>query len=355
MSVGSEKLLADKTDQIDYPEVLRKHPWIAEEEHCCILSPDSDGLLCGLLMAKFKKWKIVGFYDDKVALVNRSVLDKDPIFLDGEIFRKGIRSMGHHMLTVNHNKRPVGYDETFTNCIQPNLMRRYDKKCFQLKYPLGTIHMLTSILAFSMKDTNPMQLPVSSIPALFFSDGVFSTMFSYPENVLNWLHYLRIDEDWNPLKEVFENDKYTAFTLMKEMHKFFRERDAISVKNQRGDRLRISQKSGEPFNVNGVETGCCHIAKDAVERICKFMEYIGDLTTWKFNETDWDCWDNLQFFKFTKGSFKGDKMTLTVKNFNDFVSKNPLSWAMTSGSDIEYTMETPSQFPFDIYRKPPTP
>ena len=351
MSKGSEELLRGRVDQIDYLQVLQRYPWIVEEGHCCILSPDSDGLLCGLLMAKFKKWKIVGFYDDKVALISKDALGKNPIFLDGEVFRKGIRSMGHHMLTVNHKHRPDGYDEGFENCIQPNLMRQYDRKLFQLKYPLATVHMLVSILSFSMKDTSPIRIPISAIPALFFTDGVYSTMFNYTENVLNWLHYLRIDESWNPLKDIFENDNYTVFALMKEMNAFFRERDKRNAPNQRGDRLRISQKDGEPCNISGIETGCCHIAQDAVDRICSFMTYVGELTGWPFNGGDWNCWGNMQFFKFTKGSFKNDKKTLTITNFNDFIRSDPLSWAMTSGQDIEYTIETPSRLPFDLYKK----
>lgn len=350
MSKGSELLLKGRTDQIDYAEIIKKYPWIIEEGHCCVLSPDSDGLLCGLLMARYKKWKIVGFYDDKVALINRKILDKNPIFLDGEIFRRGVRSMGHHMLTVNHKRTPEGYERNFENCIQPNLMRQFDKKLFQLKYPLATVHMLASILAYSLKDRCPMQIPISAIPALFFTDGVYSTMFNYTENVLNWLHYLRIDEDWNPLRDIFENEKYTVFTLMKEMNEFFRERDKRNAPNQRGDRLRISQKNGEPCNINGLETGCCHISEDAVERICSFMKYIGELTSWQFSNDDWDCWRNMQFFKFTKGSFKGDKLTLTIDNFNSFIKQNPLSWAMTSGQDIEYTIETPDKLPFDLYK-----
>ena len=62
MAANIDKLLQDKNDLIDYDALLRKFPWIVERGHECILSPDSDGLLCGLLMAKYKQWKIVGFY-----------------------------------------------------------------------------------------------------------------------------------------------------------------------------------------------------------------------------------------------------------------------------------------------------
>lgn len=344
-----EVLLSDKQDRLDYDALISKFPWIVESGHECILSPDSDGLLCGLLMTKYMDWNVVGFYDDKVALINKESLTKNPIFLDGEIFRHGIRSMGHHMVLLNKNRKPEGFDQGFANCIQPNLLRGYDKNLFRLKYPLATIHMLVSILAYHK--LNLIKIPVEAVPALFFTDGLFQVLFTYPENVLNWLRYLRIDEPWNPLKDIFENEKYSVFTLMKEMHAFFRARDEISIPNERGDRLRLSSKDGEPKNIEDIETGSCHINENAVERICRFMSLIGNLTGWPYTPEKWQCWKNLQFFKFKKGSFSSDHKTLTIKNFDNFVKQNPLSWAQTSGQDIEYTLEEPSKLPFDLYAK----
>lgn len=185
---------------------------------CCVLSPDSDGLLCGLFMSSYREWKIVGFYDGKVSLVNKNYLQEKPIFLDMEIFRKEIRSAGHHMLLVNKRHIPQEWNN-FDSCIQPNNLRNYDgKNDFRLKYPLATIHMLVSIISYKYRN---ITIPESAIPALFFTDGVFNVLFKYPENVLNWLHYMRINEDWNPLKPIFENEKYSVFTLMQEMDRFF--------------------------------------------------------------------------------------------------------------------------------------
>ena len=45
-----QKLLRNKNDQIDYDKIIEKYPWIIEKNHNCILSPDSDGLLCGLFI-----------------------------------------------------------------------------------------------------------------------------------------------------------------------------------------------------------------------------------------------------------------------------------------------------------------
>jgi len=57
-----QDLLKDKNEQIDYDYICKKYSWILEEDHYCILSPDSDGLLCGLFMSMFLKWKVISLF-----------------------------------------------------------------------------------------------------------------------------------------------------------------------------------------------------------------------------------------------------------------------------------------------------
>lgn len=338
-----EELLRNRhDDRIDLNMIHDNYGWILERDRYCVLSPDSDGFLCGLFMSKYKNWKIVGFYDDKVSVINNKYLNEDLVFLDGEIYRKNIKSFGHHMLSLNKNNIPNSWDN-FDNCIQPNLLRDYDgKHDFRLKYPLATIHMLISVVSYF--DRN-ITLDEEAIPPLFFTDGVFNVLFSYPENVLNWLKYLRVDEDWNPLKNIFENDTYSVYSIMKEMNMFFRERDEISISKERGDRLRLSDRNGEPFNLE-CDNESYNINEDAASRAIAFISLMGMLTQWEYSENNWQCWTNLSYFKFTKKDFKSDGLTLTNKNFQDMIEKHPLSWAMTSNDNIEYTLEEPSSFEF---------
>jgi len=159
---------------------------------------------------------------------------------------------------------------------------------------------------------------------------------------LNWLSYLRIDEDWHPLKEIFENDKYTVFNLMKKMNEFFRKRDEISISKERGDRLRLSEKDGAIFNILKDKSGDYFIDKNAKERAIKFIKILSELTGWGYKENAWN-WDKMKLYAFSKSDFSKDKLTITTKNFEDFIDKNPLSWAMTSGINIEYTLEKPDK------------
>jgi hypothetical protein len=45
-------------------------------------------------------------------------------------------------------------------------------------------------------------------------------------------------------------------------------------------------------------------------------------------------------YKFKKGT-----IVPSNKRFNELVEKNPLSWAMTKGQAIEYTLEEPDLLP----------
>ena len=332
-----QELLAGKTDQIDYGEIVGKYPWVLKKNQNCILSPDSDGLLCGLFMSKYLGWEIKGFYDGKVMLLNKDVSAKDCVFLDMEIFRKDIKSIGHHMVQFNKKKKPANWDN-YENCLQPNNLRDYDGyKYFRLKYPLATIHFLIGIVGSQIK----LEIPESAICPIFFTDGTFNVLFSYPENVLNWLHYLKANESGSPLKYIFENEKYSVFSLMTAMNNFFRRRDEISMPGQRGDRLRISQSDGSPTNIE--KQGFSYkIVLDAKERAEKFIEILSDLTNWKYDKSNWD-WTGFNLYKFTKGDFTSTKTRLNNKTFEEFISKKPLSWAMTSGLNIEYTLEKPDK------------
>lgn len=332
-----QELLLGRTDQIDYEKIIKDYPWVIKKGQNCILSPDSDGLLCGLFMSTYLDWKIKGFYDGKIMLLDKNISAKDCVFLDMEVFRENIKSIGHHMVQFNKRKKPSNWDN-YKNCIQPNNLRDYDGyNDFRLKYPLATIHLLIGILGSKIK----FEIPKTAIRALFFTDGTFNVLFKYPENVLNWLNYLRANEKSNPLKYVFENEKYSVFSLMEAMNEFFRKRDEISIIKQRGDRLRISETDGLPVNIEK-HNNFYKINLEAKVRIEKFIEILSNLTGWKYNQGSW-TWENLVLYKFTKGDFTGKKIRLNNKTFEELLLKNPLTWAMTNGQNIEYTLEKPDK------------
>ena len=186
-------------ETIDYKEIIKKYSWIVKREQDCILSPDSDGLLCGLLMSHYLGWKIRGFYDGKILVVEEEINPQECVFLDMEIFRSSIRSVGQHMVMYDKNNLPPNWNN-FSNCISANNLRNYDfKNNFKLKYPLGTIHLLLTILGQS-KNISILKHAVS---ALLYTGGTFKNQFNYPENCLSWLDFLGASKGNNPLQKIF--------------------------------------------------------------------------------------------------------------------------------------------------------
>lgn len=334
-----QDLLKDKNSKINYKQIRADYPWISRKKQKCILSPDSDGLLCGLFMSHYLDWEIVGFYDGKVCVLKNEVsaFDEDVCFLDIEIYRKGIKSMGHHMLSVYNSALPEDWSIKFKECLQPNLMRGYDKNNFRLKYPLATIHMLIGIL----EGVIDIKVEESTITPLLFTDGTYKVMFSYPENVMNWWKYLDIKDNSMLLKNIFMGENYTTYKLMLAMDMFFRERDSISIHRERGDRLKISNTDSSPFNISR-DGHNYKIDSNAKERCIMFLKLLEKNTKWAYNHSHW-CFEDMNLMQFTKSDFTSRRWSIKKDNWKSLMEINPLSWAMTSGNNIEFTIETPDK------------
>ncbi len=324
-----QKLLSGRTDEIDYEKIINNYSWIMREGQNCILSPDSDGLLCGLFMSTYLDWKIKGFYDGKVMLLDKNVSAKDCVFLDMEIFRNDIRSVGHHMVQFNKRKKPSNWDN-YENCIQPNNLRDYDGyKDFRLKYPLATIHLLIGIVGSKIK----IKIPKSAICPLLYVDGVFKNLFSYPENCIDWLRYLRTELNENKLHDIFFNEHYSVYNLMVELKDFFTRISNISENRNGNDKIKISNTKGEAINLK-INDKICELAEEERKKSENFLEILAELTKWNYKKENWQ-WSNFKVYQFSKSVIKPNN-----KNFEMMIAKNPISWAMTSGLAIEYTIDS---------------
>ena len=323
-----QELLSGKTDQVDYEKIVKDYPWIIKRGQNCILSPDSDGLLCGLFMSTYLDWRIKGFYDGKVMLLDKDISAKDCVFLDMEVFRKGIKSVGHHMVQFNKKKRPSNWNN-YKNCIQPNNLRNYDGyKDFRLKYPLATIHFLIGIVGSKIKLT----IPQSAICPLFYVDGVFKNLFGYPENCIDWLRYLDAKSNKNNLHEIFFNEHYSVYNLMVALKDFFTQISEISENRNGNDKIKISNTKGEPVNPK-MSGKTCELNEEEKQKSEKFLKILSGLTNWNYKKENWQ-WDNLKIYQFSKFAIKPNN-----RNFEVMIAKNPISWAMTSGLAIEYTID----------------
>ena len=316
--------------KLDYDLVLNDFPWLLERNKKCILSPDSDGFLSGLLMSHFLDWKIVGYYDGKVMAKTPGTKIDDVVFLDMEIFRKNIKSIGHHMVLNNKRNVPINWDN-YANCIQLNNLVGFDaKNDFRSKYPFGTIHFLLAILKTRIDGIN---LSHESISSLLYTDGTFKNIFNFPENSLNWLDYLDAKSPQNPLNKVFFNNAYSISSLMIDLQEYFK---SISKFGKNSDKLKISNSKGEPQNLIAEGTSNFSIVDEEKNKVKNFLTFLALKTGWLFDENKW-TFSNLKVYKFTK------QITNKInKSVYDSISSNAFSWAITGTTTIEYTLEGPN-------------
>ncbi len=316
---------------LDYRALLEHYPWVIERDHHCILSPDSDGLLCGLLMSHYLGWKIRGFYDGKVLAIQEGVNPQDSVFLDMEIFRPNIRSVGQHMVMYDKADLPPHWSN-FNNCIAANNLRNYDfKNDFKLKYPLGTVHMLLSILG----QDRIIPIPKSAVSPLLYTDGTFKNQFNYPENCLSWLDFLGANNANSPLQKVFLDRHYSTYELIVALKDLFSQINVLGGGKRGGDKIKISDSQGNIANIDSRTYQLKPATKTQAET---FLRMLADKTGWTFTPAHWS-WGPYQTTQLRKGSVKPGKA-----RYNALLAQNPVSLAIISRNSIEYTIDESSAF-----------
>lgn len=337
MSPSVRQLASSRTDTFDPSAALQRHPWLGQRDQNCIISPDADGLVCGLFMSHHFGWTVRGFYDGKVLVHDGRIRPSSCVFLDMEIFRAGVRSAGQHMLLFNKRHVPENWSN-FDDCFSINNHRGYDaNQEFSLKYPFGTIHFLLAALQTSASIT----LPETAVAPLLFIDGTYHNLFRYTENSLDWLRYLRITEPGNPLHRLFMEDEHTIHRLMSLMDQFWAARDELSAPGERGDRIAITRRggSGEPHNLVSTNSGRFDFDNEARERGEAFLRLLADATGWTYEPAKW-VWRGWRLALFEKGQLEG----ITIPKFRDLMEQEPLSLAITAGRRIEYTLDPDGAF-----------
>lgn len=319
------------TETLDYTMLVKKYPWIVKRGQDCIISPDSDGLLCGLLMTNYFGWRVRGFYDGKILLIAQEYKPKDCVFLDMEIFRKNVRSVGQHMVMFNRNKLPPGW-ENFENCISANNLRDYDvNHNFSQKYPLGTIHLLLSIAGLEKE----IDITTDAICPLLYTDGTFKNLFNYPDNCLGWLRYLQAEKKTSPLHKIFFNDHYTISSLMLALEEFFSELRIVAHGKRGADKIRFSDSKGKLINFDRNKGTLSQSTRQQAEQ---FLELLAEKVDWAYKPEHWS-WTKLRAVFFKKGN-----IVPGLARYQDLMKKKPISLAVISGRSIEYTLDPSNAF-----------
>lgn len=328
-----QKDLKEKT--INYENLIYEYPWIKTKGQKCIISPDSDGMLCGLLMSSQLNWKVKGFYDGKILLIDKNTNPDECIFLDIEIFRKNIRSIGHHMVNYRCDQLPSNW-KNFENSIQANNLRDFDfKHNFKEKYPFGTIHLLLAILG------STLSIPINEkgLGYLLYTDGTFKNIFNYPDNSLSWLKYLKAEEKEHILYKIFYAE-HTVMNLMENLSEIFTQLRGLNNGKRGADKIYLTKNSNGTTQLRDVEKQSDNlymVSKEARILNSKFLSLLGEITGWRFNQQHWQ-YNNFILKQFIKSEIKANQ-----KKYFELLAKNPISLAITTTTRVEYTIEGPDK------------
>ena len=163
-----------------------------------VISPDLDGVLSALLGQHLFQWRVVGFYDlDKLWVLRKyaNVGSVKPIFVDHDVYLKGIPSIGHHMLKWSADTPIPEHESPDAHSVNPNLLRQFTlRDHFDRKYPFGTVHFLLACYQAwgDLKDYKPLD---AFMPVLLHVDSSLQNAFTYEKNARDWLYWLGATEN----------------------------------------------------------------------------------------------------------------------------------------------------------------
>lgn len=191
-----------------------------------IISLDFDGFLSALFLAYYSRWEVIGYYNDETLWVPNNFhlpedLDK-VVFVDADINRRNIKSIGHHVLKWSPETATPEHDGQGAQSLNPNLETGVTVQRFNEKYPFATIHFLVSIYYAMKKGIKPSKHPLF-LPVLLHPDSTLKNAINYPQNCLNWIEALggsdREDAPLYPICKILARTSFQKiYMAMKELY-----------------------------------------------------------------------------------------------------------------------------------------
>jgi hypothetical protein len=293
--------------------VKEKHKWLFEEKQNYIISNDVDGLLSGLLLQHCVNGSIVGVYDCKQLYVCKDIDVNDAIFVDIEIWRSQVRSIGHHMLCYSPKNLTSKIEHNLHQCIQPNIIdKKFVNKQYGEKYPLGTIHLLWSLFEMSLNNID--------YTWLLMADGMLNNYMKYSANVIRWLEKLNLIQ----LVDHTTN-----------LHRDIR----LKIDSEYDNFLKIGngkRRSGDKILLTNIENNC--LSKLEIDKIVSLLERMSSGLGLSFVKHSWKFLYSNKFniFNFDKHI---DKNAGTIQKYNEIQNLNPITLAYTGAKEVQYTLD----------------
>ena len=199
-------------DVCDYDVLRSEFGHILTPNRPCVISTDIDGVFSAVLMSQVLNWHVVGFYTLDQLFLHREYVPEnrahpegglaqsEVVFLDHDVYRTNVDSIGHHMLQWSPDT-PVPLHTDRRASLNPNLLRGITFKDFNRKYPFGTFHFLLACAnAWGRLDGFAPDEDITTL--LLHIDSSFVNAINYQDNALDWLDWLGGSERESPLYSI---------------------------------------------------------------------------------------------------------------------------------------------------------
>lgn len=224
---------------------------IFENNKDIVINTDIDGFLCGMILQKYYRCRVVGFSNSRetVWLIPKIEDINKPIYIDLYVANPTVTCIEQHIIAYDkdhHNEIC-----SFGTKINPNLDRKRTfvgdmESDYYHKYPFGTVHYLIALMAkedihVELPDlTKVYQISEPGNPSkklntnaghiiLRADDALYSTLSPYRANALDWWDWLDPSNNSSAISKLrqFINscDVHFAREYKDDVGKFFRALD----------------------------------------------------------------------------------------------------------------------------------
>ncbi len=298
-------------ETLDFESLLKEHEWLHQPRLDMVVSPDFDGLLCALLMSEHLSWRLRGFYDGKVLALDAPVQHiRELVFLDVEIYRSQVRSVGNHLLQWDARTELPN----FAQVVNPNLLRGITVRQFQRKYPFATVHFLIVLLAHAGISIHA-QSGKNFRALLLYPDGTHQALLNYRRNVIDWLRWMGAKKAPSPVQAIFQ--PLADMTVSEVVHGLERLSGELRAM---GFARKDDPCKFDPTDEQQREQAEC------------LREFIQAHTQWSSPPLPKPSWQQ---------TFKTHSTKLNAHNYRQMLAQNPLSFAITSrsrGQGLQFTL-----------------
>ena len=255
-----------RTPEAIRDDILSKFPWVVQPNQNMVIGCDLDALLSAAFMYHHFNWQPVGVYNLKAIYVADGFTNadvKDAVWVDLDIARVDIKSIGHHILTNRIDEILPEHEQS----LNPNLLRGRSVGQFARKYPLSTQMLLMWLTGKPApgNDTDPY--------LIWLPDSCWISAQherKYLANVRDWI------TNWMPhpfLAETVELPQTEEYE--RNMMRFLANFSAnVPLKPGRG------QTKSRWLSITGYQ---CRYSDPAIqnEQVQKTLNYLAQLAGWK--------------------------------------------------------------------------